>query len=182
VELATVLHRSASDRPLPSEVFVRVRAAPRRPRLEFRLRVRSGSHVDRARRHGLALFLLTGDVPTRFHYPMEFPPVLMLDPRLVGVVDSPYRTVAFRSAEALRDPPFEALVTMMLQVDEIAARVMLVRNPTPDPVRLARFVVGERLEAPATMLRFQEFAPGIPAVGEPWPIEALREQEGRNPG
>jgi hypothetical protein len=113
---------------------------------------------------------------------MQFPPVLMLDPRLSGVVDSPFRTVPFRSVEALRDPPFEALVTMMLRVDEIAARVMLARNPTPDPARLARFVVGERLEASATMLRFQEFAPAIPRVGKAWPIQALREQEGRNPG
>ncbi len=108
--------------------------------------------------------------------------MLMLDPQLRGVVDSSFRNVPFRMAEALRDPPFEALVTMMLRVDEIAARVMLVRNPPPDPLQLARFVVGERLEGPATMLRFQEFAPGIPAVGEPWPMEALREQEARNPG
>ena len=113
---------------------------------------------------------------------MDFPPVLMLDPRLPEVVDSPFRTVPFRSAEALRDPPFEALVTMMLRVDEIAARMMLVRNAEPDSARLARFVVGERLEAPATMMRFQEFAPGIPTVGSPWPVEALREQEARNPG
>jgi hypothetical protein len=182
VELATVLHRSSSDRPLPSDVFVPVRASPRRPKLEFRLRVRSSSDAETARRHDLALYLLTGDVPTRFHYPMEFPPVLMLDPRLSGVVDSPFRTLPFRSAEALRDPPFEALVTMMLRVDEIAARVMLARNPSPDPVQLARFVIGERLEASATLLRFQEFAPAIPRVGRPWPVEALREQEGRNPG
>jgi len=113
---------------------------------------------------------------------MQFPPVIMLDPRLSGVVDTSFRTVPFRSAEVLRDPPYEALVTMMLRVDEIAARVMLVRNPTPDPVRLARFVVGERLEAVATMLRFQEFAPGIPSLGDAWPVAALREQESRNPG
>jgi hypothetical protein len=182
MELATVLHRSSSDRPLPSSVFVRVRPPPRRPKVEFRLRIRSVSDADLARRHGLALYLLTGDVPTSFHYPMQFPPVLMLDPRLPGVVDSPFRTVPFRSVEVLRDPPFEALVTMMLRVDEIAARVMLVRNPAPDPARLARFIVGERLEAAATMMRFQEFAPGIPVVGEAWPTEALREQEARNPG
>jgi hypothetical protein len=128
------------------------------------------------------MFLLTADVPTEYHYPMRFPPVLFVDPRLAGLIDSPLRVVAFRAAEMLQNPPFEALVTMMLRVDEIAARVMLVRNRKFEPQMLARLVVGERLERPATLLGLQEFAAGIPIVGPRMPPAALREQDRKNPG
>jgi hypothetical protein len=138
--------------------------------------------VGIVRRRGLRMYLLTGEVPTRHHYPMVFPPVLEVEPGLRGLVDTPWRVVPFRSSVALLDPPFEALVTMMLRVDEIAARVMLVRNPGFDPAALARFVVGEGLEGPATLMRFQQFAPAIPASGSPLPVAALREQEHKNPG
>lgn len=182
VEIGFVLHRSPKDRRLPAEVFVAVRPPPRRPQRSYRLRVRQPADVRVVRRRGLGVFLLTADVPTRYHYPMEFPPVLVVDPRLSGLVDTPYRVVPFRSAEALPDPPFEALVTMMLRVDEIAARVMLVRNPVFDREKLAQFVVRERLERPATLLRFQEFAPAIPRVGPAMPVAAVREQDRKNPG
>ncbi|MCI4340053.1 MAG: hypothetical protein L3K06_01840 [Thermoplasmata archaeon] len=182
MEIASVLHRSPSDRPLPASVFVPVRAAPRRPKVSYRLRIRSAEDVEVARRRGLGLYLLTSEVPTRHHYPMRFPPVLVVDRRLSGLVDAGYRVVPFRSAEALPDPPFEALVAMMLRVDEIAARVMLVRTSVYDPSRLTRFVVAERLEQPATLLRLQQFAPGIPTVGPSMPLAAVREQDRKNPG
>ena len=182
MELAAVLHRSPKDRRLPVGIFVPIRAAPRRPRIAYRIQVRSTADIDVVRRRGLAMYLLTSDVPTRHHYPMRFPPVLFVDRRLAGLVDAPYRVVPFRAPDALRDPSFEALVTMMLQVDEIAARVMLVRNPRFDPSMLTRLVVGERLERSATLLGFQQFAPGIPLEGPSMPLAALRDQDRRNPG
>ncbi|MCI4361014.1 MAG: hypothetical protein L3J91_04865, partial [Thermoplasmata archaeon] len=177
MEIGAVLHRGPKDRGLAPEVFVRVRAVPRRPRIAYRLQIRAPPDAEVVRRRGLGVYVLTSDVPTRFHYPMRFPPVLMVDPRLTGLVDTPWRVVPFRTVDVLPDPPFEALVAMMLRVDEIAARVMLVRNPGFDPMQLTRFVVAERLERPATFLRFQEFAPGIPTVGPAMPRSAVREQE-----
>jgi len=177
-----VLHRSPKDRPLPPQVFVRLRSAPRRPRYAYRLRIRDPADVDVVRRRGLGAYLLTADVPTRHHYPMRFPPVLVVDPRLAPLLETPLRVVPFRAVEVLQDPPFEALVTMMLRVDEIAARVMLVRSSRIDPGMLTRFVVGERLERSATLLRLQQFAPGIPTVGPAMPIAAVREQDRKNPG
>lgn len=182
MELETALFRGRADRSLPSTVFVRIRPPPHRPRDQYRLRLREPGDVAAIRRRGLRAFLLTAEVPTRLHYPMVFPPVLFADRRLVGLTDSAFRLVPFRSVELLPDPPFEALVAMMLQVDEIAARVLLVRNPRFDPAMLARLIIGERLERPATLLRFQQFAPAIPVVGPRMPIAALREQDRKNPG
>lgn len=182
MQVGAVLQRSPRDRPLPADVFPRVRAAPSRPHLTYRVRIRGAPDVDVARRRGLGMYLLTHDVPTRAHYPMRFPPVLVVDARLTGLLDTTLRVVPFRAPEVLQDPPFEALVAMMLRVDEIAARVMLVRAPSVDPMWLTRFIVGERLERPATFVRLQEFAPGIPKVGPAMPIAAVREQDRKNPG
>ncbi len=178
-----MLHRGPTDGPLPPDVFVRVRHPPRRPKQEYRVRIRTPRDAEVARRRKLGMYVLTGEVPTRFHYPMHFPPVLMVDPQLAPLVDTPLRTVLFHATEALhQEPPFEALVTMMLRVDEIAARVMLVRNPGFDAKALTRYVVGEKLERQATRLRFQQFAQGIPVIGEPLPIAAVRQQDRKNLG
>lgn len=182
MQVGAVLHRSPKDRRLPPGIFVTVRTPPRRPQLSYRLRVTSAPDVEVVRQRGLGAYLLTDAVPTRAHYPMTFPPVLFVDPRLGGLIDTAFRVVPFRGTDLLRDPPFEALVTMMLHVDEIAARVMLVRAPTFDPKMLTRLVVGERLERPATFLRLQQFAPGIPEVGPRMPVAALRDQDRKNPG
>jgi hypothetical protein len=182
VELATVLQRGPTDRALPPQIFVPIRKAPRRPKISYRLSIGGPSEVRVVRRRGLGVFLLTADVPTRYHYPMEFPPVLFVDRRLTGLIDSPLRVVPFRAVEMLQDPPFEALVTMMLRVDEIAARVILVRNPRVDRDMLTRLIIGERLEKAATLLRLQQFAPGVPVVGPQMPISAIREQDRKNPG
>ena len=182
MELVTTLHRSPTDRPLPGRVFVPIRRPPHRPKRSYRVRIQEPGDVALVRRGGLGVFLLTDAVPTDHHYPMRFPPVLVVDRRLLGLVDSVFRVVPFRASQMLRDPPFEALVTMMLSVDEIAARVMLVRGPMADAALLARLVIGERLEKPATLLRFQEFAPMIPRVGPQMPLRAVREQDRKNPG
>ena len=182
MQVGAVLHRSPKDRRLPPGIFVSVRTPPRRPQLTYRLRIRSPPDVEVVRRRGLGAYLLTDAVPTRGHYPMTFPPVLFVDPRLVGLIDTTYRVVPFRGTDVLPDPPFEALVTMMLKVDEIAARVMLVRAATFDAKMLTRFVVGERLERSATFLRLQQFAAGIPEVGARMPVAALRDQDRKNPG
>lgn len=182
MEVGTVLHRGASEGALPPEVFVRVRAQPKRPKQEYRVHIREPNDVEIARRRGLPMFLLTGEVPTRFHYPMRFPPVLVMGDRLKGVVDTNLRRIFFRDASALRAPKFEALVTMMLPVDPLAARAMLVRNPGFDPTALMRFVVGERLERPATAARFQEFAPNIPVIGDMLRKGDLHRQDRNNPG
>jgi hypothetical protein len=182
VEIGAVLQRGADTRPLPPEVFVPVGRPPRRPRRQYRIHIRELGDVEIARRRGLGMYILTADAATQHHYPMHFPPVLMLDPRLTGLVDTKLRTVAFQSTDALQNPPFEAIVTMMLRVDEIAARVMLLRNPGFDAQALTRFVIRENLERQATLLRFQEFAPGIPIVGQPLTKAAVREQDRKNPG
>jgi hypothetical protein len=182
MEIGAVLQRGSDTRPLPPEIFVPVGRPPRRPRQQYRIRIRDPADVEIARRRGLGMYVLTADAATQHHYPMHFPPVLMLDPRLTGLVDTKLRAVAFHSTEALQNPPFEAIVTMMLRVDEIAARVLLVRNPGFDAQALTRFVVRENLERQATLLRFQEFAPGIPIVGRPLAKAAIHEQDRRNPG
>jgi hypothetical protein len=182
MEIGAVLQRGADTRPLPPEVFVPVGRPPRRPRQQYRIHIRDTRDVEIARRRGLGMYVLTGDTATRNHYPMHFPPVLVLDSRLTGLVDTKLRTIPFHAAEVLQNPPFEAIVTMMLRVDEIAARVMLVRSPGFDAQALTQFVVRENLERQATLLRFQDFAPGIPIVGQPLAKAAVREQDRRNPG
>jgi hypothetical protein len=183
MELGTVLHRELGEAPLPPEVFVRVRPEPRRPKYDYRVRIREPKDVEVARKRGLGMFLLTGEVPTKFHYPMHFGPTVVMDQKLVPVVDTTMRTIAFHDAIALANPPFEALVTMMLKVDEIAARVMLVRNPGFDQTALTVLIAGDRqLCRLATAVRLQEFAPGIPVVGPMLPIRAVHAQDQKNLG
>jgi hypothetical protein len=110
-----------STHPLSRRARSRVRPEPRRPKYHYRVRIREAKDVEVARKRGLGMFLLTGEVPTKFHYPMHFGPTVVLDERLVPVVDTKMRTIAFRDANELRNPTFEALVAMMLDVDEIAA-------------------------------------------------------------
>jgi hypothetical protein len=146
------------------------------------VRIRTASDVRVARGRGLRMYLLTDAVPTRLHYPIRFPPVLMTDAPLAPLVDADFRQVPFRQAEELDEPSLEACATMLLHVDEIAARQVVRRNPGLDPGRLAALVLGEGLMRPATAVRLREFAPLIPVVGRELPISAVHAQDRKNPG
>ncbi len=182
MRLEESLVREPGERPLPREMRVVAPRARGRPREEYRPRVRSTRDVERLRRHRVPAYLLTSEWVSAHGYPVRFRPWLAVPERLAGKVASDYRILPVRDAEALRDPGFVELLTLLLRFDPLAARVVAVRNRSKiDPHELYRRIRNEGLERAATKVRFQELAPALPRVGEPLPREELRWIERNNP-
>jgi len=90
------------------------------------------------------------------------------------VSSSAYSRVLVRDRDALRSPGFEEVLTFLLKVDMLAARELARRNAGKfDPNELYRRVRNEGMEERATKVRLQEFVPGLPKVGEPFPKDEL---------
>ncbi len=183
MEAVTFAYRRPGEAPLPAEVFVPVRAPAHRPRVPHRVRIRTREAVEVARRRGLPVYVLTGETPTRYHYPMRLGPVLFTTDAWKTSIDTPFPTYVYRDERALQAPNFEDLVTMTTAIDPVAGRAMLRRNPGAfDPDRLAIAIVREGLVRWATALRFQEFAPAIPRIGTPERLRVLRRTDRENHG
>lgn len=149
-----------------------------RPRRVYRLRVRGPEDVDTARRMGLAVYLLTSGRLRQLGVPVRLRPHLLLAQELDAVVDTEFPRIVFRWGETLRTPRIEELVVALLSVDPLSARLLALRNRAfLDPRRLAERVVQEGVAAPATRVGLQALAPGIPAVGSPWPRRALEQHD-----
>lgn len=182
MRLVGSLLREPGEHPLPREMLVAPSRRRGRPRKEYRVRVRTTEDVDRLRRHKVPAFLLTAEWVTRSGYPVRFAPWLALPQELSSKVTSEYRILPVQDEEALREPGLVELVTLLLRFDPLAARVVAQRNRHRlDRFELYRRVRNEGLERSATKVRLQEFAPGIPRVGEPLPREELRWIERNNP-
>ncbi len=176
------LLREPGEWPLPPEMRVPVPRHRGRPPLEYRPRVRSPADVERLRRHRVPALLLTSEWVTKSGYPVSFRPWLAVPERLSRKITSEYRLLPVRDADALRAPGVVELVTLLLRFDPLAARVVAVRNRSRlDPSELYRRVRNEGLEAAATKVRLQEFAPALPKVGRPLPVGDLRWVEQNNP-
>ena len=138
--------------------------------------------MERLRGHRVPAFLLTSEWVTQSGYPVSFRPWLVLPDALSSQVVSDYRILPVTDSDSLREPGIVELVTFLLRFDPLAARVVASRNRGRlNPFELYRRVRNERLEAPATKVRLQEFAPAIPRVGASLPTSELRWIERNNP-
>ncbi len=182
MRLEASLMREPGERALPPEMRIRVPRLRGRPRQEFRPHVRTPKDVERLRRHRVPALLVTAEWVTEKGYPVHFRPWLAVPEALSRKVSSDYRILPVRDEEALREPGVEELVTLLLRFDALAARVVATRNRRSiDPHELYRRVRNEGLEAAATKVRLQDFAPALPKVGTPLPREELRWIERNNP-
>jgi hypothetical protein len=179
---ATVsLHRPAGESHRVPSVFVPEERPRTRPKTRYRARLNLAADVEVARKEGLPVYLLTPEIISAFRYPIRFPPRLLVAREVSPAVDSAFRRIVFNRREAAASPRFEDLVVAMLEVDPLAARALVKRNPDLlDPVRLLVRVVEENAERPATLVRLHEFAPGIPKVGEAIRAEALSRSDRNN--
>jgi hypothetical protein len=183
MEAETFAYRTPGEAPLPPGVFIPIEAPAHRPRQPYRIRIATLEDAGIARRRGVPLFALTGDVPTRYHYPMRLGPILFIADPWRGTFDTRMPVYVYRNEPALRNPGFEDLVTMVTKIDPAAGRAMLRRNPGAyDRRDLAVAIVREGLVRWATALRFQEFAPQIPVVGKPERLNVLRIMDEENHG
>jgi hypothetical protein len=183
MEATTFVYQTPGEAPLPRDVFVPVKAPAHRPRQAYTVRVQTAEAVKVARRRGFPVYALTGDVPTRFHYPMRLGPILFTTEAWSKALDTTFPTYLYRDEKAIWDPKFEDLVAMVTRIDPAAGRAMLKRNPKAyDPKRLAVVIAREGPVRWATALRFQEFAPEIPRVGRPELLRVVRAQDRENHG
>jgi hypothetical protein len=178
MRIERVLLRDRSDRRFPVGLLAKEGTPRGRPKERFRLRLRDRSDVDRARRAGLPLHLVTPEDAAAFGVPMTFPPQLVVGRSLVGLIDTPFDVLPMEEESSARHPRVEDLIVVLLDIDPFAARSIGLQNPEwVDPIRLLRRVIQERRERPATLVRLQEISPGIPIEGPTLPIEGLRSQD-----
>lgn len=173
--------RDPSERAIPHDLFVTKMRGFHRPVQHTRLQIDTPEKAEKAHRAGLPVYLLRPETVTMLGYPISFPPVLFaVEPTLSGI-DTQYRKVRAASAEAVRDPRLEDVITMLLQVDELAARAVAERNRAElRPAYLLKRVLQEDLERAATLVRFQDFSSAIEPVGEALSKAALERQMRKN--
>ena len=182
MRLEARLLREPGESHLPHWLAVPARRSRGRPRTEYRPRVRSPQDVVRLRSHHVPAFLLTPEWVTECGYPVNFRPWLVLPKTLAGQVSSEYRILPVADADSLKEPGIVELVTFLLRFDPLAARVIASRNRGRlDSNELYRRVRNEGLDAAATKVRLQQFAPAIPRVGASLPVSELRWIERNNP-
>jgi hypothetical protein len=169
MQLATSLVRESGEH-LPTRELVRPLPKPKgRPRLDYEFHVRTPRDVERLRRaHNAPMVLLTPEWVSAHGHPESFRPILFVYEGLKGQVASPsFSRVLVRSKDGFQEPSLELMATFLLKVDAVAARLVLLRNRgRVNPNELYRFVRNEQLEQRATYVRLQDFAPGLPVVGE----------------
>jgi hypothetical protein len=162
----------------PGGSFVEISRRRGRPWKHYRLRVRAPEDVEVARRLGLSLYLLTPERVAELGAPTNFRPYLLVAQELEPAVDTEYPRIVSRYGECVRNPRIEDLVAALLSVDPLVARLLAMRNRKfIDPVRLAERVVQEGVAGPATRVRLQDIAPGIPELGPMWPQRTLEEHD-----
>ncbi|MCI4348796.1 MAG: hypothetical protein L3J93_01055 [Thermoplasmata archaeon] len=182
MKLETGIVREAGEHALPRTMTAPVRRGPGRPKMRYRPVIRSAKDVDRLRRRRIPVFLLTQEWVTRCGYPVRFQPWLAIPETLAGSVDSAFRLLPVRDADALREPGLPELVAFLLRTDPLAARAVATRNRRAlDRHELYRRVRNEGLERPATRIRLQQLAPSLPRIGEPLPLEDLQWVDENNP-
>lgn len=173
----TLTREGPKGAPVP-RILEKESRARGRPVDQFRLVLREAADVEEARALGLPTYLLTCELVTMLGCSVTFPPQLLIGRSLGPATVAPWRRILVLREETLLDPRLEDLVGALLHVNPLTARSVLLRNRgTVDPTRLHRVVVTEGLEAPATLVRLQEFVPSIPRSGEPLPEESLRKQD-----
>ncbi|MCI4368552.1 MAG: hypothetical protein L3K09_03185 [Thermoplasmata archaeon] len=173
--------RSPSDRAIPRDLFVPETRPFHRPVQRTRLRIDTPERAEKAHRAGLPVYLLRPETVIMLGYPINFPPVLFsVEPTLSGV-DTQFRKLPSTSVDAIRDPRIEDVIVMLLQLDELAARAVAERNRAElRPAYLLKRVLQENLERAATLVRLQDFAPAIEAVGDALPKATLERQMRKN--
>ena len=180
MEAHSRIFRTPVDRGRPSYLVPEPRYSHRQAR-PHRVQIYDLAAGRAARKDGLAVLPITGDLPTSFGYPMRMPLRIVTSSELRDALVTRLPPIVFRKAEAVRDPRFVDYVVAMLHLDPIAARAMVERNrELVDDVYLLKRVVQEDLEEPATALRFQDFAPAIPLVGAAAPRPAIERQMDKN--
>ncbi len=169
------------DYRLPRRILVPERKPSHRPRVRYRIRIRTARDAAWARHAGIPVYLLAPGILAALGYPMTFPPHLIVARECAEIIESAYPQIRFVSSDAAGHPRIEDLVVAMLRIDPLAARAVALRNREfVNPVRLLRRVVQEDVEREATLVRLQEVSPGIPDVGKPLPKAGLSRQDRNN--
>jgi hypothetical protein len=167
--------------PMPS-VFVREPRPRGRPPVRYRALITTPEGVETARKSGVPVYLLDPRVVTALGYPMDFHPELVVARSVLGVVDTSYRIIPFRSEEAVIRPRLEDIALALLSINRLAARAVLDRNrDNLDADYLLKRVLQEELSGRATTVRFFDVVPALPRVGRALPKDAIERQLRKNP-
>jgi hypothetical protein len=127
--------------------------------------------VETVRRANLPISILDSRLSEALGHPLSFTPALIAAKELLPILDTGFRTITFTEAEAARSPRIEDFIVAMLRIDTLGARRIARANATVlDPVRLLKRILAEGLEARASRVRLDEFAPGLPKVPGVRPI------------
>lgn len=178
MRLETVLTHEPGNRHVPRGVLVPLARGSHRPRMMFRCDIRGPGDVEKLRKLGLPIHLVTPDVTACYGYPIAFPAVLVTSEMAARSMNSIYPVQTFQSAIAARDPRLEDLIIVMLRVDPLVARGIAVHHRQfIDPNRLLKRVFQENVEDVATLVRLQDMVPALPISGEQLPRKALTRQD-----
>ena len=173
--------RSATDRTVPRDLFVPEPRPFRRPQKCHRLRLATVDQAERAHRAGLPLYVLRPSTVSMLGYPIRFSPVLFATEPTLSGIDTPFRKVLSATAESVRDPRLEDVITMLLQIDELAARAVAERNQVEvRPSYLLKRILQANLEMAATLVRLQDFIPTLDRVGRSLPKAMIERQMRKN--
>ncbi len=154
----------------PIEPIVR---ASHRPKKRFRVRVHSPEDIERARKQGLPLLLVTSEDLKILHYPLRIPPTILVPREYRDVLDTALPVRTFQSLKPFERPRIEDIVVFLLMHDPLAARAVVERNrDLLDLSYLTKRIYQEDLEEQATLVRFQDHM-NIPVVGSALRREAL---------
>jgi hypothetical protein len=179
----TRLVRDHRDRSLAPGLFVPEERPTHRPRLRYRAHIDSEEDVKEARRAGLHLSLFDSATAARLGYPLEFKPRLLVAKDVAPAVDTRFKTISFSDPLAAGAPQLEDYIVAMLQVDPLGARRIARDNRKAiNQVELLRKIFREGVEARAYRVRLDDFAPGLPKVGEPIPRVGLTAEDRRDFG
>lgn len=129
--------------------------------------------IESARRQGLPLLLVQPDDLKMLHYPLEFPPTIIVPREYASVIESPFRIHTFQSLGPFEQSRIEDVVVFLLAYDLIAARAVVERNADLlDLEYLRKRILQEDIEEEASKVHLDDFM-DIPRVGQPLPKAAL---------
>lgn len=175
MQVATDLIRSPKDWALPEDILEASVPIRHRPKVRYRLVLRSAEDVEKARHAKLPVFAVTDSIVTMLGYPMKFPPLVLVPRSIRNAVESHLPVIEMLSEDAVREPRLEDVIVAMLRFDPLAARALADRNSDVlDRDYLLKRILTEDAEAEASRVRFQDnLLPSLPVKADPLPKAAL---------
>ena len=147
-----------------SKIFVEMPKQRNRPSKAFLLRIASRQDAVLARKSGVPLLWIEPDNAAILHYPMAFPPVLIVPREFKNAVNTEnikvhvfQSMVPFHESKSIMPRP-EDVIVFMLSFDLIAARAMIERSAwLTDFNYLMKRIFQENLEEQASMISIRDF-------------------------